>query len=166
MPRTIVIEDFWEWEKRHGGKGYHIQASEILKDFPEGRNRFVFPDGATCSAENADIRWEPPVDPIMNLRFRRAYAAEVLSQLRLRFQRIAEAAHLNPSESGLQSVKEAKAAVINQRLVWTALDNEYTNLVSETPAAKQRVAQEKLNIERAAERTRLQEEIRQIVAEV
>jgi hypothetical protein len=68
MPRTITIESYAEFSARHGGNPV------------PNRNVFLFPDGAKCSAENRDMREEPPTDPQQLLRFRRLYVATRLEQ--------------------------------------------------------------------------------------
>jgi hypothetical protein len=163
MPTTITLIDPREFETLHGGKGYHIGDKAILKDFPEGHDRFLYPDGATYSATTTYLWWAPPTDAIMLLRFRKAYAAELLRMARLNFHRTAELAFANPSEGSKQQLLAAKSDVMAKRHVWQVLDDEFQKLVSETPAFQKRLERDRQQAAYDSQRIKLQEEIRAIV---
>lgn len=164
MPQTIVIEQFGEFQTRHGGRGLQVRSKDVLKEFPEGKTRFIFPDGATCYAENGDMRWEPPTDPIQNARFRRAYAGELLAIASEKYRKVLDEAMAFPCEEMKQRLIAEKGARTKARLHWETLDREYQKLLSETPAAKKRAEQQQQEVQRQKQRDRYREEIRQIHA--
>ena len=63
--QVITIEDFRDFEKRHGGESI------------EYGNRFLFPTGAACDL-NFGARWEPPMERWALLKAKRGYIAAKL----------------------------------------------------------------------------------------
>ena len=68
MPRTITIESYDEFALRHGNDALLIDKAGLI----------VFSDGASVSINDADVRMEPPLDPLQLTQMKVAYFREAV----------------------------------------------------------------------------------------
>ena len=61
MPYVQVIESYREFAERHGGQELNCNGMVL------------FADGASANADNGDIRYEPPCNPVELLRMKLTY---------------------------------------------------------------------------------------------
>ena len=164
MARTIVVEEFWEFADRHGGRnaGYAIRDDKLLREFPAARQMILYRDGAMVREDDGNMRFEPHTDPLRNLAARRCYAAEHLKRISDEFRQIYMAAMAWPQEGSKAHITAAKAKKDEAEATFEKLDKELQALISNTPQARAKRDLEESQTRIKAEQDKLRDEIRQI----
>ena len=128
MPYVQVIESYREFAERHGGQELNCNGM------------VVFADGASANADNGDIRYEPPCDPVELLRMKLTYWRQAVKVSErdisnTRKQYLTQ----GPPSNAVAWLNEIAAAVRRAREEVAKLEKELANHVVDDPGYQSRM---------------------------